>query len=234
MRNSISFKLSGRYALFTDPITKVGGEKCSYHLPTYEAIKGVLKSIYWKPTIIWYVDRVRVMKSLRTQTKGTKPLIWGGGNSLAIYTFLHDVEYQVEAHFEWNEYRQNLAKDRIDGKHFSIAQRMLEKGGRQDIFLGTRDCQGYVEPCVFGEGEGAYDQIDELGFGLMFHGFDYPDETGKEELHSRFWHATLKHGVLEFPRPEQCTIRRFVRAMSAKDFTLGENILEVEEEGMTL
>ncbi|MCW8469389.1 type I-C CRISPR-associated protein Cas5c [Fluoribacter gormanii] len=234
MRNSISFKLSGRYALFTDPITKVGGEKCSYHLPTYEAIKGVLKSIYWKPTIIWHVDRVRVMKSLRTQTKGTKPLIWGGGNSLAIYTFLHDVEYQVEAHFEWNEYRQELAKDRIDGKHFTIAQRMLEKGGRQDIFLGTRDCQGYVEPCVFGEGEGAYDQIDELGFGLMFHGFDYPDETGIEELHSRFWHATLKHGVLEFPRPEQCTIRRFVRAMSAKDFIFGENILEVEEEGMTL
>ncbi len=87
MRNSISFKLSGRYALFTDPITKVGGEKCSYHLPTYEAIKGVLKSIYWKPTIIWHVDRVRIMKSLRTQTKGTKPLNWGGGNSLAIYTF---------------------------------------------------------------------------------------------------------------------------------------------------
>lgn len=87
---------------------------------------------------------------------------------------------------------------------------------------------------MFGEGEGAYDQIDELGFGLMFHGFDYPDETGIEELHSRFWHATLKHGVLEFPRPEQCTIRRFVRAMSAKDFIFGENILEVEEEGMTL
>lgn len=219
MRNSISFKLSGRYALFTDPITKVGGEKCSYHLPTYEAIKGVLKSIYWKPTIIWYVDRVRIMKSLRTQTKGTKPLNWGGGNSLAIYTFLHDVEYQVEAHFEWNKYRPELANDRIDGKHFTIAQRMLEKGGRQDIFLGTRDCQGYVEPCVFGEGEGAYDHIDELSFGLMFHGFDYPDETGIDELHSRFWYATLKHGVLEFPKPEQCTVRRFVRAMSVKNFS---------------
>ena len=234
MRNKISFKLSGRYALFTDPITKIGGEKCSYHLPTYEAIKGVLKSIYWKPTIIWHVDRVRVMKLLRTQTKGTKPLVWNGGNSLAIYTFLHDVEYQVDAHFEWNECRPELAKDRIDGKHFTIAQRMLEKGGRQDIFLGTRDCQGYVEPCVFGEGEGAYDQIDELCFGLMFHGFDYPDETGVDELNSRFWNATLKHGVLEFPRPEGCTIRRFVRAMNAKDFLLGENLLAVEEEGMQL
>ena len=74
-KNSISFRLWGRYALFTDPITKVGGEKCSYHIPTYEAIKGVLKSIYWKPTITWYVDKVRVMKPLRTQTKGVKPLV---------------------------------------------------------------------------------------------------------------------------------------------------------------
>lgn len=230
MKNSISFKLWGRYALFTDPITKVGGEKCSYHLPTYEAIKGVLKSIYWKPTIIWHVDRVRVMKPLRTQTKGTKPLVWSGGNSLAIYTFLHDVEYQVEAHFEWNEHRAELAKDRVDGKHFSIAARMLEKGGRQDIFLGTRDCQAYVEPCVFGEGEGAYDKIDELGFGLMFHGFDYPDETGIDELHSRFWHATMKQGALTFPRPEECTIRRFVRPMTAKEFTVDENLLAVDAE----
>ncbi|RLD70677.1 MAG: type I-C CRISPR-associated protein Cas5, partial [Bacteroidetes bacterium] len=84
-KNSVSFKVYGRYALFTDPVTKIGGEKSSYHLPTYEAIKGVLKSIYWKPSFIWVVDKVRIIKPLRTQTKGTKPLVWGGGNSLAIY-----------------------------------------------------------------------------------------------------------------------------------------------------
>lgn len=226
-KNTIEFKLSGRYALFTDPITKIGGEKCSYHVPTYEAIKGVLKSIYWKPTLIWHVDKVRVIKPIRTQTKGTKPLAWGGGNSLAIYTFLHDVEYQVQAHFEWNKHRPELAKDRIDGKHFAIAKRALEAGGRQDVFLGVRDCQGYVEPCEFGEGEGFYDDIDELSFGLMFHGFDYPDETGKDELHSRFWRATMEKGVLEFPRPEQCQARRFVRKMDAKGFALGDNVLSV-------
>lgn len=230
MKNSISFKLWGRYALFTDPITKVGGEKCSYHVPTYEAIKGVLKSIYWKPTIVWHVDRVRVIKPIRTQTKGVKPLVWGGGNSLAIYTFLHDVEYQVEAHFEWNEHRTELAQDRIDGKHFSIVQRMLEKGGRQDIFLGTRDCQGYVEPCEFGSGESAYDSTDELGFGMMFHGFDYPDETGTKELHSRFWRAAMKIGILEFPRPETCDIRRFVRPMDVKAFGIEINLLSVLDE----
>ena len=91
-KNTIEFKLWGRYALFTDPLTKIGGEKCSYHLPTYEALKGVCKSIYWKPTIVWIVDAVRVMKRIRTQTKGTKPLEFSGGNTLAIYTFLSDVE----------------------------------------------------------------------------------------------------------------------------------------------
>ncbi len=233
-KNSVSFKVYGRYALFTDPVTKIGGEKCSYHLPTYEAIKGVLKSIYWKPTFIWYVDKVRVMKKLRTQTKGTKPLVWSGGNSLAIYTFLHDVEYQVEAHFEWNEHRPELSKDRIDGKHFAIAKRSIEKGGRQDIFLGTRDCQAYVESCEFGEGKGAYDDINELEFGLMFHGFDYPDETGKGELCSRFWNATMKKGILEFLRPEACTVNRFIRPMLPKQFEEGDNLLSVETEEAAL
>ena len=68
-RRSIEFQVSGRYALFTDPLSKVGGEKCSYHVPTYEALKGIAKSIYWKPTLIWVIDKVRVMKRIRTQTK---------------------------------------------------------------------------------------------------------------------------------------------------------------------
>ncbi len=213
MKNRIEFKVSGRFALFTDPLTKIGGEKCSYHLPTYEALKGVTKSIYWKPTFIWFIDQVRVMRRMRTQSKSTKPLVYGGGNTLAVYTYLTDVEYQVQAHFEWNPYRDDLSDDRNEVKHLSIAERMVDKGGRQDIFLGTRECQGYVEPCVFGEGEGAYDGDDELAFGLMFHGFDYPDEIGKNELHSRFWRPVMKSGIITFPRPEECMIRKLVREM---------------------
>lgn len=229
-KNSISFKLWGKFALFTDPITKIGGEKCSYHLPTYEAIKGVLKSIYWKPTLIWHVDKLRVMKPIQTQVKGTKPLVWVGGNTLAYYTFLYDVEYQVQAHFEWNDHRSNLTSDRIDGKHFAIANRSLEKGGRQDVFLGTRDCQAYVEPCDFGDGVGFYDNINEVGFGLMFHGFDYPDETGVDELHARFCRPVLKRGVLEFSRPEECIEKRFIRKMTSKEFGIDQNLRNVVEE----
>lgn len=227
-RRSIEFQVSGRYALFTDPLSKVGGEKCTYHIPTYEALKGIAKSIYWKPTLIWVIDEVRVMKRIRTQTKGAKPLDLGGGNSLAIYTFLADVQYQVRAHFEWNAHRPELADDRIEAKHHAIAQRMVERGGRQDIFLGTRDCQGYVQACEFGSGASELDDAGELAFGLMFHGFDYPDETGGMELHARFWRPTMVNGVMRFPPPQDCTERRFVRAMSVKPFVLHQDVRPVD------
>jgi len=134
-KNSLSFTVRGRYALFTDPLTRIGGEKCSYHIPTYEAIKGITESIYWKPTFTWVIDRVRVMKPIRTEAKNMKPINISGGNSLATYTYLSAVEYQVIAHFEWNLQRDDLKHDRIEGKHFEVAQRMLKKGGRRDIFL---------------------------------------------------------------------------------------------------
>jgi CRISPR-associated protein Cas5d len=228
--SSIEFKVWGRYALFTDPLTRIGGEKCSYHLPTYEALKGIAKSIYWKPAFIWVIDEVRVINRIRTQTKGTKPLEFGGGNTLAIYTFLADVEYQVKAHFEWNQYRPELADDRSEPKHHLIAKRMLERGGRQDIFLGTRDCQGYVEPCEFGAGPGHYDGAGELGFSLTFHGFDYPDETGENKLQARFWRPTMIDGVIRFDPPEQCTTRKFIREMQPKQFMPGRNLIGVEAE----
>ena len=41
MNSTISFRVWGRQALFTDPVTKIGGEKFSYQVPTYEALKGV-------------------------------------------------------------------------------------------------------------------------------------------------------------------------------------------------
>ena len=224
MKNQVDFQVSGRFALFTDPLTRMGGEKCSYHIPTYEALKGIAKSVYWKPTFIWIVDRVRILRYIQTQSKGVKPINFDGihpseknpdkkqipYNDLSIYTYLSDVAYQVQAHFEWNPNYSELEKDRIDGKHYAVARRMIERGGRRDIFLGTRECQGYVEPCVFGEGRGDYDDSTEIQYGLMLHGFDYPDETGTDELWTRFWRPKMEKGVIEFIRPDDCTIRKFV------------------------
>ena len=231
-RNSVEFKITGRYALFADPITRVGGEKFSYQIPTYPAIKGILESVYWKPTFVWYIDAVRVMKKIKTESKGIKPIKMSGGNDLSFYTYLRDVEYQVLAHFEWNEHRKDLTDDRNENKHHNIAKRCIEKGGRRDVFLGTRECQGYVESCVFAEDESFYDHYGELDFGVQFHGYDYPDETGKNELAVRLWRARMKDGLIEFPMPKDCdpSMRRFIRGMTAKEFETNRNFSSIDND----
>ncbi len=220
--NIVEFEVTGDYGLFSDSIMRVGGEKASYQVPTYEALKGILMSVYWKPTLIWIIDEVRIMNRIQTEVKGVRPIkYYNDKNDLAYYTYLKNCRYQVRAHFEWNENRPELAEDRSENKHHQIAKRMIAKGGRRDIFLGTRECQGYVEPCVFGEGEGAYDDIPELSFGLMYHGITYADEAYSPEtqgkMTARFWRPVMKKGVIKFIRPEEC-IHKELRSMSVKAF----------------
>ena len=221
--NIVEFELYGPYGLFSDPITRVGGEKSTYQVPTYEALKGALSSVYWKPTLIWYIDAVRVMNPIQTEVKGVRTLKYcGGENDLCYYNYLKDCRYQVRAHFEWNWNRPELEQDRNEYKHHEIARRMIRKGGRRDVYLGARECQAYVEPCEFGSGEGAYDQIPELAFGLMVHGITYPDEAWSPETQGRmtvnFWRPVMKNGVIEFPKPSQCPIHKPLHEMEMKSF----------------
>ena len=96
--NRVAYQVWGEYALFSDPLTRVGGEKSTYPIPTYQALVGITESIYWKPTFIWYIDRVRVMNPIRMQTKGVKPILYAHGpnaaaNTLSYYTYLYKVRY---------------------------------------------------------------------------------------------------------------------------------------------
>ena len=69
MRNQVKLTLSGDYALFTDPMTKIGGEKSTLMIPTYQALKGIMESVYWKPTIIWVIDYVKIINPDRKSTR---------------------------------------------------------------------------------------------------------------------------------------------------------------------
>lgn len=226
-RNTVEFEVSGDRALFSDPVTRVGGEKTSYYAPTYEALKGVLASVYWKPTIIWIIDAVRVMNPIQTASEGIRTKNYNGGNDLSIYTYLKDVRYQVRAHFVRNENRPELFHDYAgnkEHKHHNIACRMIERGGRRDVFLGTRECHGDVIPCIFGEGIGAYDSIDEFALGYMFHGFTYADEavreTEKGHMSVRFQHVVMRKGIIKFLEPEEIPDkdRRILHKMAIKPF----------------
>ncbi len=222
-RNTVDFQVAGDYALFSDILTRPGGEKTSYPIPTYEALKGIISSVYWKPTFIWVIDAARVMRRITFARKGIRPIKYGGGNDLSSYTYLQDVCYQVRAHFEWNENRPELLSDRNENKHHNIAKRMIERGGRRDIFLGTRECQGYVENCTFGDGAGYYDNAGEMPYGIMYHGVTYADEAVNEadrgQMTIRLWQPVMLNGYIDFIRPEQCTMVRHVKDMAIKPFS---------------
>lgn len=219
---SIEFEITGEAALFSDPVTRVGGEKFSYQIPTYESLKGILHSIYWKPTLIWVIDEVRIMNPIQTECKGMRIPKYNDGskNDLSFYTYLTNVRYQVKAHFLWNENRPELEKDRNVAKHIQIFKRSLEKGGRRDIFLGARECQGYVNPCRFGEGQSYYDGKN-IHFGNMYHGITYPDEAFSEETKGKmtlsFFDAIMKDGIIKFPSPWECT-HKVIKEMQMKKF----------------
>ena len=175
--------------------------------------------------MIWVVSSVRVMNQIQTESKGIRPIKYNGGNDLSYYTYLKDCRYQVRARFIWNENRPELASDRNEHKHHSIARRMIERGGRRDVFLGTRECQAYVQPCHFGEGKGFYDDTPQLDFGTMYHGITYADEAYSENTRGkmtvRLWRAAMKYGVIDFDPPETC-IHQPVREIDIKPF--GENL----------
>jgi CRISPR-associated protein Cas5d len=176
------------------------------------------------------------MNKIQTESKGIRPINYTNDkNDLAYYTYLKNVNYQVLAHFEWNERRLELAADRNEHKHHNIAKRMIERGGRRDVFFGTRECQGYVEPIAFGDGNGYYDNYGEIDFGVTFHGFDYPDETDKDELLVRLDRIKMRDGYISFndPRNIPSNMRRLIRSMKAKKFEENRNLLSVETEYAT-
>lgn len=229
MKNEITYRVWGRNALFTDPVTKIGGEKSSLQIPTPQSIKGITESIYWKPSIIWIVDEIRIMNPIQMEGKGVRPVGYVG-NDLARYTYLRDVEYQVRVHFVFNKNRPELKEDWNENKHYFIALRSLKVGGRRDIFLGTRECQAYVEPVEFGNGSGAYDETD-MDFGLQYHSIGYPDETGEDGMVVRFWYPQMRKGRIKCLGPDECPKEQFIRKAARKTFSPQVNFSFAQEEG---
>ncbi len=210
---SFYYELFGDYALFTSPITKGGGEKYTYPIPTYQAIKAITEGIFWKPTFIIYIDEIKILNHISTQTKGIR-LLYGRGKENSVdrskYTYLKDVRYAVKYHFEWNGEREDLIQDRNERKHTEIMERSIKKGGRRDIFLGVRECIGYVKPLTEDEYKnisGYYSEIS-MSFGFMFHSFNYFSEVSSDysNFQSNFDEIKMENGVIKFKRPSECSV----------------------------
>ncbi len=204
-KNSIQFQLSGRYALFTNPLTACGGDKCSLPVPTYEALKGAARGIYNSNEFGWVVDAVRIMAPVFTESMTlTRRNYFEVGQDIAVCTYLRNVRYKVLAHMEFPE---NTPPE-IQHKHYSIARRMLKKGGRREAFLGLKSCIAERSPCRFYDEAGFYDDISE-NFGLMYHGMTY---SNGEPYSVQYFDCRMEHGIIAFPASEKCRVSRIMKS----------------------
>ncbi len=214
----VVFTVRAEKALFTRPDLRV--ERFTYPVPTFGALAGVLRSIYAKPAFYWVPRRVLVVKPIKYQnlmvnevgdpviTK--KPFVASARRVQKMQTYLYDVHYVVEAHFEWSG---KTPEDQNFPKHWDIFRRSLETGGRRDVFLGTRECTAvvgpeYVLPLDRPPKYRGFDEIASscksglcLHVGLMFHSWDWG--TAKDGFDTPcFFIGEVKNGVLEYPHPE--------------------------------
>ena len=72
-----------------------------------------------------------------------------------------------------------------------------------------------------------------MSFGIMVHGITYPDEAIREEekgkMTVRLWNAQMTDGIIQFPRPEECRIRKVLRDAKQKDFVFEKNFGGLKE-----
>ena len=204
----IKLKVWGNYACFTRPEMKV--ERVSYDVMTPSAARGMLEAIYWKPAIVWIIDRIHVFKPIkfdnvrRNELSGKIPLrnvtnAMKDGVS-PVETFieeerqqraamvLKDVEYIIEAHFKFTG-----PDDNNEGKHLDIFNRRAREGQCfHRPYLGCREF-----PAYFSLVEGDIPKSELFGerdLGWMLNDIDF-----KNNMEAQFFRAVMRDGVIEVP-----------------------------------
>jgi CRISPR-associated protein Cas5d len=210
MSYGITLRIWGDYACFTRPEMKV--ERVSYDLITPSAARGILEAIYWKPSIIWVIDKLHVLKpikfvNLRRNEVGCnlplgniKAAMRGESDDLSIFVederqqraamVLKDVEYVIEAHFEVIG-----EEDSNSAKHIEMFRRRAEKGQcYHQPYLG---CKEFPAHFALTNGRMPESAVGDRDFGWMLHDIDY-----EHDFTPRFFKAAMKNGVVEVPKFE--------------------------------
>jgi CRISPR-associated protein Cas5d len=196
----IKLKVWGDYACFTRPEMKA--ERVSYDVITPSAARGILEAIYWKPQICWVVDRIHVLKpikfdNIRRNEVGAKipfrniTTAMGDGKSpLELFVederqqraamVLRDVEYVIEAHFEFTS-----ADDNNEGKHLDMFNRRVQCGQCfHRPYFGCREFSVNFESLSSDVPRSALS--GEVDLGWMLHDIDF-----KNNMEAKFFRARM-------------------------------------------
>jgi CRISPR-associated protein Cas5d len=208
MGYGVKVRVWGERACFSRPEMKT--ERVSYDVITPSAARGILESIYWKPALVWVIDRIHVMKEIRFETfrrnevsrkiptQSVQTIMKNGNFHQLIEVdrqqratlMLRDVEYVIEAHFELTA---ASGPDDTPEKHYNIALRRLRSGQCfQQPYLGCREF-----PASFALVERVPESplVGEHDLGWMLLDIDFSNEMQPE-----FFRAQMVNGVIEVPR----------------------------------
>lgn len=210
MSYGIALRVWGEFACFTRPEMKA--ERVSYDVPTPSACRGILEAIYWKPAIRWQVDRIHVLKPIkfdnirRNELGGklaptaVKKAMKDGISPVEVFVeedrqqraamVLRDVEYIIEAHFEFTG-----KGDKNEGKHLDMFRRRARSGQCfQQPCFGCREFPASFE-LIEGDLSDSEARMErELGY--MLYDMDY---SNKRDIRPMFFRASIKNGIVEVP-----------------------------------
>jgi CRISPR-associated protein Cas5d len=203
----------GDWALFSRPEMKV--ERVSYDALTPAAARGILEAIHWKPAIRWTVERIRVLKPIRTASirrnevdakpsagdlasrigRGERPSLFADEHrAQRAAIVLRDVAYVIEARFEMTE---RAGAEDNPGKHADMFRRRARAGQcfKQPV-LGCREFPAHF--ALIGPDEPLPEPDPELAgerrLGWMLHDLDFANASKP-----RFFEAVMLDGVIEVP-----------------------------------
>jgi CRISPR-associated protein Cas5d len=165
MNFGITLHVSGELACFSRPELRV--ERLSYDVITPSAARGILEAIYWKPQIVWRIDRIHVLAPIRFTTvrrneiavkaseRTARAAMNAGAGDIGILvedhrqqrasTLLRDVEYVIDAHFDILDCRferggPEMPEREVAGKHLDMFKRRARNGQCfHQPYLGTRE-----------------------------------------------------------------------------------------------
>jgi CRISPR-associated protein Cas5d len=202
MSFGVTLRVWGEYALFTRPEMKV--ERVSYDVITPSAARGIIEAIHWKPSIRWVVDRIHVLKpirffSIRRNELSSRASINKNkirdNQTICRYIdddrrqrgslILKDVEYVIEAHFEFTS-----SEDNNEGKHLDMFKRRAVNGQCfYHPYLGCREFPASFEWC---ENIPRSPLAGEQDLGFMLHDIDFD-----HGMTPKFFRAVMRDGVID-------------------------------------
>ena len=194
----------GDWALFSNPLTMLSGSKYSYSVPPLSALKGMMKAIYWKPSIEWEIESVEILNPIQRETKNV--LLQADkyqSSQRGTNNYLKDVTYRVKGHLVASKYKKQFAQDQQHNlqKHVKIAHTRFARGnGYTTPVLGVSECRAFAcetqqRPDLV---ERSYYVDKELHLDMMLLDIIYPLEP-EDDMYRIFWTPVVQDGVISFP-----------------------------------